>query len=73
MQPMPDISMILKIAQSPACQQLLTLLQKNGGSDLARIAAEASAGNTENAKKMISTLLASQEAQALLKQLEESL
>lgn len=73
MQPMPDISMILKIAQSPAGQQLLTLLQKNGGTDLARIAAEASAGNTENAKKMISTLLASQEAQALLKQLEESL
>ena len=73
MQPLPDISMILKIAQSPAGQQLLKLLQKNGGSELSRIAAEAAAGNTDEAKQTISTLLSTPEAQKLLKQLEESL
>ncbi len=73
MQPMPDIAALLKIAQSPAGQQLLTLLKSNNSADLDSIATAAAAGHMEEAKQKLSSLLSSQDAQALLKQLEKSL
>ena len=71
MQPMPDIAALMKIAQSPAGQMLLSLLQSNNATDLNHIAAMAAAGNLEDAKQKISSMLSSKEAQELLKQLEQ--
>ena len=72
MQSMPDLSYLMKLARSPAGQQLLAMLQKSGGSELQTAVTQASAGNYDQAKQMLSTLLSSQEAQNLLKQLEET-
>lgn len=72
MQPTPDIAALLKIAQSPAGQKLLTMLQASNA-DLSRIASAAAAGNLEEAKQKLSGVLASKEAQELLKQLEKQL
>lgn len=73
MQPMPDITALLKITQSPAGQKLLAMLQSNPSADLSSLAATAASGNLEEAKKKISNLLSSPEAQELLKQLEKQL
>lgn len=73
MQPMPDITALLKIAQSPAGQKLIAILQANPSADLNGLAASAASGNLEEARRKLSSLLASPEAQALLKQLEKQL
>ena len=73
MQPMPDIATLLKIAQSPAGQQLLTMLKAENPNELNSIAAAASSGNLEDAKQKLSTILNSKEARELLKQLEKQL
>ncbi len=73
MQSMPDIAALLKIAQSPAGQQLLALLKSNSSTDLDSIAAAAAAGNIEEAKQKLSSALSSKGAQDLLKQLEKQL
>ena len=70
MQSMPDMAALLKIAQSPAGQKLLSLLQ---GGEIDRITAAAAAGNYEEAKKMLNTALSSPESRELLKQLEQQL
>ncbi len=72
MQSMPDMSYLMKLARSPAGQQLLALLQQNGGSDLQSAVSQASAGNYDQAKLTLSSLLSTPEAQALLKKLEET-
>ena len=72
MQPMPDIAALIKLAQSPAGQKLMAMLQSSN-TDLNTIAATAAAGNLEEAKQKISRALASQEAQELLKQLEKQI
>jgi len=71
MQSMPDIAALVKMAQSPAGQKLLAMLQSNNAADLNSIAATAAAGNLEAAKQQIGSLLSSREAQELLKQLEK--
>ena len=71
MQSMPDMSQLLKLARSPAGQQLLSLLQKSGGNELHSAVAQASAGNYDQARQALSALLSTPEARALLKQLEE--
>jgi len=73
MQPIPDIAALMKIAQSPAGQKLLALLQSSGSSDLESITAAAAAGDLEKAKQKLSGMLSSKEAQELLKQLEKQL
>ncbi len=73
MQPMPDIATLLKIAQSPAGQSLLTMLKSSNADDFSSIAATAASGNLEEAKQKLSSLLATKEAQELLKQLEKQL
>lgn len=71
MQSMPDLAALLKIAQSPAGQKLLTMLQSQNPGELNSIAAAATSGNLETARQMASALLSSKEAQELLKQLEK--
>lgn len=70
MQQIPDMSHLLKLAQSPAGQQLIAMLQQSGGNELQDAIKKASAGDYTQAQKTISSLLSSTEAQALLKQLE---
>ena len=70
MQSMPDMATLIKIAQSPAGQKLLSMLQSNPSVNLDSIASAAAAGNLEEAKQSLSSLLSSAEAQSLLKQLE---
>lgn len=71
MQHNPDLSELLRLAQSPAGQQLIALLQQSGGDALQTAVEKASAGDYTQAKKAMSSLLSSPEAQKLLKKLEE--
>ncbi len=61
----------LRLAKSPAGQQLLTMLQQNGGDELKKAMNQAAAGNYNHARNLISSLLSSTEAQKLLSQLED--
>ena len=72
MQPIPDLAKIMQLAQSPAGRQLIAMLQQRGGSELQDAIAMASAGNYTQARQTISALLANDQAQSLLKQLEET-
>ena len=58
-----------KIASSPAGQELIRLLQRNGGAGLQQALAKAAAGDYADAKDTLSALLNDPEAQYLLKQL----
>lgn len=66
-----DMSELKRLAQSPAGRQLMELLQKNGGKELQGAVSQASAGNFDQAKQMLSSLLGSSEVQRLLKQMED--
>lgn len=65
----PDISQVLALLRSPAGQQLLEYLNKNGSSIAQSAAAQASAGDFSNAQKTISPLLENPELQAILRKL----
>ena len=73
MQSMPDITELLKIAQSPAGQKLLTMLRSVNGADLSSITSAAASGNLEAAKQQLSGILNNKEVQEMLKQLEKAL
>ena len=73
MEPIPDLAALMKIAQSPAGQKLLTMLQSSNAGELQHIASTAAAGNLQEAKQKIISLLNSKEARDLLKQLENQL
>jgi len=70
MQQLPDMNELMKIARSPAGQKLLAMLQSGNQRDLDAIAADAAAGNMQEAGKKLTGLLKSEEAQKLLKELE---
>ena len=70
MQSTPDIATVLKIAQSPAGQKLLSMLK---GNDLDSITSAAASGNYEEAKQKLSKVLSSPESQNLLQELEKQL
>lgn len=72
MQSLPDINELMKIAASPAGQKLLSMLQNSPEVDLTKLAQEASSGNMLAVKRQLSGILASEDAQRLLKQLEKS-
>lgn len=59
----------LRLAKSPAGQQLLAMLQKSGGPQLQRAIDKAAAGDFEQAKQTISSLMETPEAKKLLEQL----
>ena len=73
MQPIPDLTALMKIAQSPAGQKLLAMLHSSNASDLENIASAAASGNLEEAKQKLASALSSKEAQELMKQLEKQL
>lgn len=70
MQQLPDRNELMKIARSPAGQQLIAMLQSGNQADLNAIAADAAAGNMQEAGRKLAGLLKTEEAQKLLKQLE---
>lgn len=59
----------LRLAQSPAGQQLLALLQQKGGSGLQQAVERAAAGDYTQAKQALSALLNDPEAKKILEQL----
>ena len=61
-----------RLAQSEAGQKLLALLQSQNGPQLQVAMEQASSGNYEQLKKTLSSLMASEDARKLLKQLENN-
>lgn len=59
----------MRLAQSPAGQQLLQILRKTGGEQLQQAIAKAAAGDYDQAKQTICQLMEDPEAQKLLSQL----
>ena len=72
MQSNPDFAALIKIAQSPAGQKLLSML-RSSGTDLDCIASAAASGNLEEAKKRLGSMLDDQDTRELLSQLEKQL
>ena len=68
-----DFSMAdaMRLAQSDAGKQLFALLQSTQGQQLQEAMDQASLGNYEQVKQTVQALMASEQAQALLKQLQE--
>lgn len=64
-----DLSEVMRMAQSPAGQQLLALLQKNNADELRSAMEKASTGDYSQARKTINAFLSTPEAKALLEQL----
>lgn len=64
-----DLSEVMRLARSPAGQQLLALLQKSSGEELRSAMEKASAGDYSQAKKTINAFLSTPEAKALMEQL----
>lgn len=64
-----NMNELLRLAQSPAGQQLFSLLQQNNGPQLQEAMKQASAGDYSQARNTLSSLLASPEAQKLIRQL----
>lgn len=60
---------IMALAKTPAGKQLISMLQRSDRGQLQQIKEQAAAGNYESAAKTLSALLASSEAQALIKEL----
>ena len=61
----------LRLAQSPAGQQLQQLLQQADQQALNSALSQAQQGNYEDAAKQLRALMSSPQAQALLKELEK--
>lgn len=62
-----------KLAQSPAAQALLALLRQEGGDQFQTALQQASVGDYAQAQASLSQFLASDQAQALLRQIQEGL
>ena len=59
------------LAKSEAGQQLLGLLQQQHGNEIQNVLAQAKAGNFGQVKEMMEKMMASEEAQRLLKKMQE--
>ena len=62
---------MMRIAQSPTGQQLISLLKQSDPSQLKKLSAMASSGNMDQAKDVLQQMLRSNEAQTLMQKLEE--
>ena len=60
---------LMRMAASPAGQQLIALLRRQGGSDFQKAMSDAASGNYTDAKRAIEALMNDPQAQKLLKQL----
>lgn len=67
-----DLSGLMKIAGSPAGQELMALIQKNKDEHFEEAMQQAQAGDFSQAKEMLSQMLSSKEAQELLKKIRGS-
>ena len=66
----PDpVQQAKKLAQNPAAQQLIKLLQANGGQELRAALEQAAAGDFTNAQQAIAALMQDPQAQQLLEKL----
>lgn len=74
MQPTPmELAKLAQLAQSPAGQALMQLLQQQDGAALHTAMEKAAAGDYTQAQSALSGMLSSPQAQQLLRQLEEHL
>ena len=64
-----DFSALMKIANSPAGQELISLVQKNKDEHFDEAMQQAQAGDFSQAKAMISQILSTQEARDLMKKI----
>lgn len=66
-----DFSMeeIMRLAKSPAGQQLIAMLQQQNSDKLEQAVSQAKTGDYAQASQTLSTMLSSSEAQKLLKEL----
>ena len=60
---------IMRLAKSPAGQQLIAMLQKQNNSKLEEAVSQAKTGDYAQASQTLSAMLSSPEAQKLLKEL----
>ena len=60
---------IKKVLSSPEAQQLIALLNKDGGQSLQKAAAEFRKGNTAGAQEVLRPLMDTQEAESLLEKI----
>ncbi len=60
---------IMKLAKSPAGQQLMAMLKQQDSAKLEQAAAQAKTGDYSQASQTLSAMLSSPEAQKLLKEL----
>ena len=60
---------ILRLASSPAGQQLIALMQQQGGSDFQKAMFSAAGGDYTQAKRAIESMMSDPQAQKLLKEL----
>lgn len=60
---------IMKLAKSPAGQQLMAMLKQQDSAKLEQVAAQAKTGDYSQASQTLSAMLSSPEAQKLLKEL----
>ena len=67
-----DLSELMKIAGSPAGQELMALIQKNKDAHFEEAMQQARSGDFSQAKEMLSKMLSSKEAQDLLKKIRGS-
>lgn len=64
-----SIQQAMQLAQSPAGQQLISLLRSSGGKEFQDAMAKAAAGDYTQAKNLISSMRSDPEMQKLLEQL----
>ena len=62
---------IMRLANSPAGQQLIAVLQKQNNPEFRQAATQAASGNYSQAKNKVQTLLRDPQILALLQQLQE--
>ena len=67
-----DLSELMKIAGSPAGQELIALIQKNKDEHFEEAMLQARSGDFSQAKEMLRQMLSSKEAQDLLKEIRGS-
>lgn len=67
-----DFSELLKIANSPAGQELMALIQKNRDEHFDEAMQQAQSGDFSQAKTILSQMLSSEEAQDLVKKIRGS-
>ena len=64
-----SIQQAMKLAQTPEGQQLIAALKKEAGSEVQNAVKKAAAGNMEDAKQTVSSLLKHPEIRSLLDKL----